>query len=130
MGGRMTSLAAADGSLSNIRGIIFFGFPLHAAGAPSAERGDHLKSVSVPMLFLQGERDKLADLNLLRPIVQKLNNATLHVVEQADHSFHVPKSSGRSEDEVFENLVQTVSTWIRRVHAELIVQRTPAEKHE
>lgn len=112
MGGRMTSMAAAEADLPAVRGLVFFGFPLHPAGAPSTGRGDHLSRVRVPMLFLQGTRDKLADLDLLRPALDKLGErARLHVVEGADHSFHVPKSSGRTEAEVLEELARTVAEW-------------------
>jgi len=113
MGGRMTSLAAATGPLPGVRGLVFFGFPLHAAGSPSSERGAHLARVTVPMLFLQGTRDKLADLDLLRPLLPGNGQATLHVIEGADHSFHVPKSSGRSDAEVLAGMAETVATWTR-----------------
>jgi predicted alpha/beta-hydrolase family hydrolase len=112
MGGRMTSLAAAEAPLARVRGLVFFGFPLHAAGRPSSERGDHLAAVAVRMLFLQGERDQLADLTLLRPICARLGErATLHVVPTADHGFHVLKRSGRSDDEVPAELAHTVAAW-------------------
>ena len=94
MGGRMTSLAAATEPLDGVRGIVFFGFPLHAAGSPSDERGAHLSRVTVPMLFLQGTRDRLANLDLLRPLLAGIPRATLKVFEGADHSFHAPKSAG------------------------------------
>jgi predicted alpha/beta-hydrolase family hydrolase len=112
MGGRMTSLAAAEAPLAGVRGLVFFGFPLHAAGRPSSERGDHLAAVEQPMLFLQGERDQLADLTLLRPICARLGErATLHVVPTADHSFHVLKRCGRSDDEVPAELAATIAAW-------------------
>ena len=112
MGGRMTSLAAAEAPLAGVRGLVFFGFPLHAAGRPSSERGGHLAAVALPMLFLQGERDQLADLALLRPICSRLGErATLHVVPTADHSFHVLKRSGRSDDEVLAELAPTIAAW-------------------
>lgn len=112
MGGRMTSLAAADGGLPDVRGLVFFGFPLHAPGAPGTARADHLARVAVPMLFLQGTRDKLADLTLLRPIVDKLGQrAKMHVVEGADHSFAMLKSTGRTTADVLSELARTVSTW-------------------
>ena len=96
MGGRMTSLAAARQSLDGVRGMIFFGFPLHAAGKPGAERGAHLADVEVPMLFLQGSRDALADLKLLKPLCSKIaDRAELFVVKGGDHSFHVLKSLGQ-----------------------------------
>jgi len=114
LGGRMTSTAAAQSGLPGVRGIVFFGFPLHAPGRPSSERGDHLAAVDVPMLFLQGTRDTLADLALLRPVVEALaGRAALHVVEGGDHSFHVLKRSGRTDDEVLDELAGAVSSWAR-----------------
>jgi predicted alpha/beta-hydrolase family hydrolase len=113
MGGRMTSLAAAREPLAGVRGLIFFGFPLHAAGKPSAERGMHLESVGVPLLFLQGSRDSLADLKLLKPLCSRLGKrAELFVVEGGDHSFHMLKSSGRSDDEVLEVAAAKAAGWI------------------
>jgi predicted alpha/beta-hydrolase family hydrolase len=113
MGGRMTSLAAAQESLDGIKGLIFFGFPLHAAGKPSAERGKHLGDVNVPMLFLQGSRDMLADLKLLRPLCQRLGKrAELFVVAGGDHSFHMLKSSGRSDDTVLDDVVGKAAGWM------------------
>ncbi len=112
MGGRMTSNAAAEKPLEGVRGIVFFGFPLHPPGKPSAERADHLGNVTVPMLFLQGTKDKLADLSLLRPVCTKLGSlATLHIVDNADHSFHLPKSNGRSDSEVIDELASVVRRW-------------------
>ena len=113
MGGRMSSMAAASEPLSAVRGLVFFGFPLHPAGKPGTARGDHLVNVTVPMLFLQGNRDKLADLELLRPIRDKLAvRATLHVIDGADHGFHVLKRSGRTDDEVLDELVDETAGWI------------------
>jgi hypothetical protein len=95
-----------------VRGLVFFGFPLHAAGRSGAQRAAHLEGVTVPMLFLQGTRDALADLALLRPICERLGErATLHVVEGADHGFHVLKSSGRSDAQVLDELADSVSAW-------------------
>ena len=117
MGGRMTSLAAAAAPLPGVRGLVFFGFPLHAAGKPpSAERAEHLAEVDRPLLFLQGTRDKLADLDLVRPLCANLGErASLHVVEGGDHSFHVLKRSGRSDDEVIAELAETTGRWARDV---------------
>jgi predicted alpha/beta-hydrolase family hydrolase len=113
MGGRMTSLAAAKAPLDGARGLIFFGFPLHAAGNPGAERGEHLSGVKTPMLFLQGARDALADLRLLRPLCKKLGNSTeLYVVEGGDHSFHVLKSAKQSDDEVLSRVVNKAAEWM------------------
>lgn len=115
LGGRMTSRAAAAGSLPGVRGIVFFGFPLHPAGRPSVKRAEHLDAVDLPMLFLQGTRDRLADLELLRPVVRRLGDrATLHVVEGADHGFAVLKRSGRSAGEVRAELAAAVVSWAGR----------------
>jgi predicted alpha/beta-hydrolase family hydrolase len=112
MGGRMTSLAASEGKLLDLRGIVFFGFPLHAAGKPSADRGAHLADVECPTLFLQGTRDKLAELELLQPLCRDLGaRATLHIIEDGDHSFHVPKRSGRGDNEVLEEIADTIASW-------------------
>lgn len=114
MGGRMTSTAASQHPLDQVRGLVFFGFPLHPPGQPSIKRADHLAKVSVPMLFLQGTRDTFAGLDLLRPVCAKLSSlATLHVIESADHSFHVLKSSGKTDAEVLHELAQTTATWGR-----------------
>jgi len=112
MGGRMTSQAAAQHGLDGVRGLVFFGFPLHPPKQPGTKRADHLAKVTVPMLFLQGTRDTLADLQLLRPVCAKLGpRATLHVIETADHSFHVLKRSGRSDAEVLRELAETTASW-------------------
>ena len=114
-GGRMTSQAAALDPLPSVRGLVFYGFPLHPAGKPGIERARHLDAVvasGVPMLFLQGDHDALAELPLLHPVVERLGKlATLHVVESADHSFHVPKRSGRTDEEVLQMLAQTIAAW-------------------
>ena len=118
MGGRMTSFAASESALPNVRGIVFFGFPLHAAGKPSSERGDHLFETGVPLLFLQGTRDRLADLTLLHPVVAELGaRAEVHVVSDADHSFHMTKRSGRTDEEVLRELADVTSSWAERVLA-------------
>ena len=111
MGGRMTSLAAAEEPLPGVRGLVFFSFPLHAAGKPGAERGEHLRDVGAPMLFLQGTRDKLADLELLNPICRALPEATLHVVDGGDHSFHVLKRSGRTDEEILDEVCRAAASW-------------------
>ena len=113
MGGRLTSLVAAEGGLPDVRGLIFYGFPLHAAGKPSSERGAHLAEVIVPMLFLQGTRDRLAELACIMPLCRSLGKrATLHIVEGGDHSFHVLKRSGRTDEEVQNELGETVGSWV------------------
>jgi len=116
MGGRMTSLAAAEEPLDGVRGLVFFGFPLHPPNKLGTKRADHLAQVDVPMLFFQGTRDKLADLNLLRPILEELGSkATLYVVDTADHSFHVLKRSGKADTEVMRELVQVLASWAQTI---------------
>jgi hypothetical protein len=113
-GGRMSSLAASQAPLPDVRGIVFFGFPLHPAGKPETERADHLFKLDLPLLFMQGPRDNLATPELLEPIVKKLGKrATLHMVAGADHSFNVLKSSGRTDDDVIEELALTAAAWMR-----------------
>ena len=109
----MTTQAQAESPLAGVRGIALLGFPLHPSGAPSVKRAEHLSRVDIPMLFLQGTRDELADLALLRPVVEKLVHAELHVFDSADHSFHVLKRSGRTDVEVLHELARTVATWAR-----------------
>lgn len=112
-GGRMTSQAQAASPLPGVRGLVFLGFPLHPAGKPSDERVAHLAEVDVPMLFLQGSRDELASLDLLRPMIQQLGaRATLHVFDDADHSFHVPARSGRRDAQVLDEVLDTLAAWI------------------
>jgi predicted alpha/beta-hydrolase family hydrolase len=112
MGGRMTSRAAAEEPLEGVAGLVFLGFPLHPAGRPGISRAEHLHQVALPMLFLQGTRDTLAELDLLRPVVEKLGpRATLRIVEHADHMFHVLKKSGRSDEQVLDELADTVAAW-------------------
>jgi predicted alpha/beta-hydrolase family hydrolase len=95
---------------------VFFGFPLHAAGRPGAERGEHLTAVNVPMLFLQGSRDTLADLKLLKPLCSRLGKrAELYVIDGGDHSFHVLKSAKRSDDEVLDELVNKAAEWMKKI---------------
>ena len=114
MGGRMTSLAASKDPLDGVKGIAFFGFPLHPAGAPGQGRADHLALVAVPMLLLQGTRDTLADLDLLRPVIDNLGSrATLHVVDEADHGFNVLKRSGRTPADVMDELTRTMEGWAK-----------------
>jgi len=112
MGGRMTSQAAAQGLLGAVNGLVFFGFPLHPPKRPATKRAEHLAEVRTPMLFLQGTRDIFAELKLLRPVCAELGSrATLHIVETADHSFHVLKSSGRTDPEVLRELAETTASW-------------------
>jgi uncharacterized protein len=112
MGARMTSTAASQNPLDQVRGLVFFGFPLHPPKQPATKRADHLSKVTIPMLFLQGTRDTLADLALLSPIVTNLApRATLHVLNSADHSFHVLKSSGKTDPEILSELAQVTAGW-------------------
>jgi predicted alpha/beta-hydrolase family hydrolase len=108
----MSSQAASQGLLEGVRGLVFFGFPLHPPNKPEVKRAEHLAKVPMPMLFLQGTRDTLADLKLLRPICTDLGAlATLHIIESADHSFHVLKSAGKSDPDVLHELAQTTASW-------------------
>jgi predicted alpha/beta-hydrolase family hydrolase len=112
-GARMTSQAQAEAPLPEVRGLIFLGFPLHPANRPSDSRAAHLHGVGVPMLFLQGTRDALAEPSLLAPLVRRLGEAaTLHLVEHGDHSFHVPKRATRSDAQVLAGLCDTITAWI------------------
>jgi predicted alpha/beta-hydrolase family hydrolase len=112
-GGRMTSQAQAKAPLDGVKGLAFFGFPLHPAGKPSTERATHLAEVKIPMLFLQGTRDALAELGLLQPMVEGLGQkATLHLAEGADHSFHVLKSSGRNDRDVRAEILDAFGAWV------------------
>jgi predicted alpha/beta-hydrolase family hydrolase len=111
-GGRMTSQAQAASALEGVRGLAFVGFPLHPAKKPAAERGAHLADVKIPMLFLQGTRDELADLQWLEPLVKKLGRrAVLKIIDGADHSFHVLARSGRTDREVLEELAGHIASW-------------------
>jgi predicted alpha/beta-hydrolase family hydrolase len=112
-GGRMSSQAQALAPMPGVRGLVFLGFPLHPAGAPSDSRARHLFDVEIPMLFLQGARDALAERGLLESLATRLGErATLHLVEEADHSFHVPARSGRSDDELRGELWNALTGWI------------------
>jgi uncharacterized protein len=115
-GGRMTSQAQADAPLPGVRGLAFLGFPLHPAGRPSQERGRHLFGVHIPMLFLQGTRDALAETKELKPLCAELGSwAILKLLRDADHSFHVPKKSGRTDEEVKTQLLDALADWIGAV---------------
>jgi len=119
-GGRMTSQAQAAAPIAGVRGLAFLGFPLHPAGRPSAERGKHLFDVQTPMLFLQGTRDALATLDQLRPLCDALGSrATLTLFQDADHSFHVPARSGRTDAQVRGDMLDAFSTWV-----DAVVERT------
>jgi len=117
MGGRMTSQASAQGLLEPVKGLVFFGFPLHPPNRPGTMRAEHLAKVNVPMLFLQGTRDTLADLTLLGPICEKLGSrATLHVIPEGDHSFHVLKKAGKTDAEVIKELAETTRAWAAKLN--------------
>jgi predicted alpha/beta-hydrolase family hydrolase len=112
-GGRMTSQAQAQAPLDDVRGLVFFAFPLHAAGKPSADRGAHLAQVAVPMLFVQGTRDALADLDLLRGVIDQLGSrAALQLLAGADHSFHAPAKSGRTDAELLDEALDATAAWM------------------
>jgi hypothetical protein len=115
-GGRMTSQAQSKAPLPCVAGLIFLGFPLHADGKPSGERAEHLAGIAIPMLFLQGTRDKLADPGTLMPVIAALGpKATLHEVAGGDHSFAVLKKSGRSNEEALAEVLDTLAAWIDRL---------------
>lgn len=112
-GGRMTSQAQAQAPLEAVRGLVFFAFPLHLAGKPSVERAAHLRDVHLPMLFVQGTRDTLADIGLLQGVVDELGpRAALQTVEDADHAFHVPAKTGRKDPEVLAEALAAAARWI------------------
>lgn len=113
-GGRMTSQAQALAPLAGVRGLVFFAFPLHPAKKPSDTRAAHLRDVSIPMLFVQGSRDDLADMALLRPVLRGLGaRASLHLIDDADHSFHVPARSGKRDADVLAAALDAVADWMR-----------------
>jgi predicted alpha/beta-hydrolase family hydrolase len=113
-GGRMTSQAQAAAPLPGIRGLVFFAFPLHPAGKPADTRAAHLADVGIPMLFLQGTNDALAELDLLRPVITRLGaRTTLRLALDADHAFHVPAKTGRKDPEVLAELLDAAAAWIR-----------------
>jgi predicted alpha/beta-hydrolase family hydrolase len=109
----MTSQAQAESPLPDVRGLVFLGFPLHPPGRPSDERGAHLFNTQIPMLFLQGTRDGLADLSLLQPLVKRLGKgATLALYEDADHTFHVPARTGRKDVEIRAEMLDAIARWM------------------
>jgi hypothetical protein len=117
-GGRMTSQAQAASALPGVRGLAFLGFPMHPAGRPSQERGEHLNDVQIPMLFLQGSRDPLAMLDQIEPVCKALGaRATLVIVPDADHSFHVPARTGRKDKDVRADVLDRLAAWIDGVIA-------------
>lgn len=115
-GGRMTSTAQAEAAMPGVKGLIFFGFPLHPAGKPSSDRAAHLSEVGIPMLFLQGTRDALAEVTLIEGVCRGLkDSAVLRLIDDGDHSFHVRKSSGRDDEAVRAELVADATAFIDRV---------------
>jgi predicted alpha/beta-hydrolase family hydrolase len=115
-GGRMTSQAQAKDPLPGVRGLAFIGFPLHPSGKPSEERAEHLHGIKIPMLFLQGTRDKLAELPLVERLATALGRgARLHLFEHADHSFHVPARSGSNDREVMREMLDILTGWIEEL---------------
>jgi len=117
-GGRMTSQAQAKSPLPGVLGLAFLGFPLHPAKKPSDERAEHLSDVAIPLLFLQGDRDELAEMSLLQPLVGRLGpRATLKLIPSANHSYRVPARTGRSEAQILLELVQTLHDWTRNLIA-------------
>ena len=110
--GRMTSTAASESTIENVKGLVFFSFPLHPAGEPATKQAEHLASVNVPMLFLSGTRDALGQLDLLEPVVKNLGKrATLHLLDTADHGFNILKRTRKSEDDVFIEMARVVRDW-------------------
>jgi predicted alpha/beta-hydrolase family hydrolase len=115
-GGRMTSTAASESPLDGVHGLVFFAFPLHQPGKPATERADHLRSVTVPMLFLSGTRDDLAHMDLLKPVCKKLGKrATLHPLDTADHGFRILKKSRSGEEDVFVEMARIVREWASKL---------------
>ncbi len=114
MGGRMTSLAQSESPMPGVRGLVFLGFPLHAAGRPGSERAAHLLKVDVPLLFVQGTRDRLADIDLMRTLVDETlhGDRTLIEIDSGDHSLRVPKRTGRTTDEVLADVATRAAAWI------------------
>ena len=112
LSGRMTSTAQSEQPIENLNGLVFFSFPLHPAGAPATTRAEHLANINIPMLFLSGTRDALAELDLLEPVVKDLGNqATLHLLDTADHSFKVLKKTRQSTEDVFVEMGRVVKVW-------------------
>jgi predicted alpha/beta-hydrolase family hydrolase len=116
-GGRMSSTAASESPLDGVRGLVFFAFPLHQPGKPDTKRAEHLGALTVPMLFLSGTRDELAELDLLKPMCQRLGKrATLHLLDTADHGFRILKRSRASEEDVYVEMARIVREWASRLH--------------
>ena len=114
--GRMSSMAAAEAPLEDVRGLVFFAFPLHPSGKPSTERAAHLNDVTIPMLFLSGTRDKLGELDLLQPTCEQIGDtATLHLLDTADHGFKILKRSRKTDEDVFVEMARVINEWVSKL---------------
>lgn len=116
-GGRMTTTAASEAPLEGVVGLVLFSFPLHMPGRPDTKRAEHLSGVTVPMLFLSGTRDALAELDLLEPVVKGLKSATLHLLDTADHSYKILKKSRKTDEDVFDEMARVVREWIQEMNS-------------
>lgn len=114
-GGRMVSIAASQGLLPGLKGLIFFGFPLHAPGKPSVKRAAHLNDITIPQLFLQGKKDKLAERSLIKKVTSEIPSAALKEYDHADHSFKVPKKSGIDQEDLYNRIALDISSWIAKM---------------
>ena len=115
-GGRMTSTAQSEEPLENVKGIVFFSFPLHLPGKPDRKRAEHLAKIKIPMLFLSGTRDAMAELNLLEPVIKKLGKkAKLHLLDTADHSYKILKKTRRFDEDVFAEMARAAGAWARKL---------------
>ena len=114
--GRMSSMAAAEGPLEHVCGLVFFAFPLHPSGKPSTERAAHLSDVTIPMLFLSGTRDKLGELDLLQPTCNQIEKATLYLLDTADHGFKILKRSRNTDEDVFLEMARVINEWVSVLH--------------
>ncbi|MEP0985008.1 alpha/beta family hydrolase [Ekhidna sp.] len=114
-GGRMASHLIAENSIEEVKGIIYYGFPLHAPGRDSTDRASHLTHITVPQMFIQGTKDKLANLELMKEVTSSLKDAQLEIIEEGDHSFNVPKRSGKTKDEILDLLAIKSATWIKNL---------------
>ncbi|MEQ8628724.1 alpha/beta family hydrolase [Ekhidna sp.] len=112
-GGRMASHLMAETANDKVKGIIYYGFPLHAPGRDSKDRADHLSEVKVPQLFLQGSKDKLANIDMMDQVIGELSKVELEVIQDGDHSFNVPKKSGKTKEEVMDFLIKKSAKWIK-----------------
>lgn len=115
-GGRMTSTAASESPLEGVTGLVFFSFPLHPAGHPDTKRAEHLSEIDIPMLFLSGSRDELADRRLLEPVIKNLGKkATLHLLDTANHSYKILKKTRKSDEDVFAEMARVIHAWQKRL---------------